>query len=425
MSERTEIRELESLGKLASGNTPSKSNPDYWNGTIPWITAKDLKSFEISTSLDKITHSAVINGAKLAPPGSVLILVRGMGLFKGIPVGLAKTELAFNQDVKAFVPNKGVEGRFVSYALMAAEPILRSGVTAAGHGTGRLNIDQLQLLPIRMPPLTEQHRIVSILDEWGDAIATAEKLLETRLRRKDAIRLGLFNGSLRLGNNTGEWSPMPLANLLRIREETSDGGETVCSVSVSRGLIDQIEHLGRSFAAANTGNYNRVCYGDIVYTKSPTGRFPLGIVKQSRIDEDVIVSPLYGVYVPISVAHGRLIDLYFSSPSAAEKYLAPFVHRGAKNTMAITDEGFLAGEIPMPSTQVEVDATGKLIQLVDNEINRLENYCKQLRLQKRGLLQKLLSGDLPVPSSIDRLLPGGQDIDEAVGAEGQRAEATG
>lgn len=278
---------------------------------------------------------------------------------------------------------------------------------------------------VAWPPLTEQRRIAAVLDEWDNAIAAAEKLLEANRHRKDAIRHALFGCNLRFGNYSGEWNPIPLADLLRVRGETSVGGETVYSVSVSRGLVDQVEHLGRSFSAANTHNYNRVCFGDVVYTKSPTGSFPLGVVKQSHVDNDVIVSPLYGVYVPKSVAHGRLIDLYFSSPSAAEKYLAPFVHRGAKNTMAITDEGFLAGEIPMPPTQEEADATGEMIEALDNEIERLSDYCGHLRLQKRGLMRKLLSGDWPVPASIDRLLPGGQKVDEAVGAEVRRAEATG
>lgn len=287
------------------------------------------------------------------------------------------------------------------------------------------NLDHWMTWRLHLPPLPQQRRIAAILDDCDNAITTAEKLLGANRLLKVAIRGALFGGSLRLASHPGEWSPTPLASVLRIRGETSAGDETVYSVSVSRGLVDQVEHLGRSFSAANTDNYNRVCFGDIVYTKSPTGSFPLGVIKQSNIANDVIVSPLYGIYVPQSVSHGRLIDLYFSSPSSAEKYLAPFVHRGAKNTMAISDEGFLAGEIPMPPTQEEIDATGELIEALNNRIGILEDYCGQVRLQKSGLMQKLLTGDWPVPASIDQLLPGGQDIDEAVVAEVQRTGSTG
>lgn len=77
------------------------------------------------------------------------------------------------------------------------------------------------------------------------------------------------------------------------------------SVTVRKGLINQIEHLGRSYAAVDTGHYNRVLPGDIVHTKSPAGDFPLGIIKQSKILAEVIVSPLYGVFTPTNRVEAR------------------------------------------------------------------------------------------------------------------------
>lgn len=339
-------------------------------------------------------------------------------------VAIADVDGICSADMYVLKP-KGIDRSFLFHSLRGEFFYKQAVAASMRSGLPKVNRDDLSMMELRVPPLPDQYRIAAVLDEWDNAIAAAEKLLEANRHRKDAIRHALFGCNLRLGNYSGEWRLTPLANLLRVRGETRVGDEMVYSVSVNRGLVDQVEHLGRSFSAANTHNYNRVCFGDVVYTKSPTGSFPLGVVKQSHVDDDVIVSPLYGVYVPKSVAHGRLIDLYFSSPSAAEKYLAPFVHRGAKNTMAITDEGFLAGEIPMPPTQEEADATGEMIEALDNEIDRLRDYCGYLRLQKRGLMRKLLSGDLPVPASIDRLLPGGPDIDAAAEAERQSAEATG
>jgi len=317
---------------------------------------------------------------------------------------------------------KGIDRSFLFHSLRDEFFYKQAVAASMRSGLPKVNRDDLSMMELRVPSLPAQRRTAAILDEWDSAIAAAEKLVEANRHRKNAIRDALFRSNLRLGNYSTEWNATPLANLLRVRGETSVGDETVYSVSVSRGLVDQVEHLGRSFSATNTDKYNRVCFGDVVYTKSPTGSFPLGVVKQSHVENDVIVSPLYGVYVPKSIPHGHLIDLYFSSPSAAEKYLAPFVHRGAKNTMAITDEGFLAGEIPMPPTQEEANVTGKFVEALNNEIDRLEDYCVHLRLQKRGLMQKLLSGDWPLPESIDRMLPGGH---EAGGAEVQRAEATG
>ena len=102
------------------------------------------------------------------------------------------------------------------------------------------------------------------------------------------------------GISKGDWQKTELSNVLQERIEKNINGHIICSVSVSKGVVNQIEYLGRSFAAKETLHYNVVKYGDIVYTKSPTGDFPYGIVKRSYIKNDVAVSPLYGVYMPVN-----------------------------------------------------------------------------------------------------------------------------
>ena len=83
------------------------------------------------------------------------------------------------------------------------------------------------------------------------------------------------------------WQKTELSKVLQERNEKNIDGYVVCSVSVSQGVVNQIEYLGRSFAAKETTHYNVVKYGDIIYTKSPTGDFPYGIVKRSCIKKSV------------------------------------------------------------------------------------------------------------------------------------------
>ena len=90
-----------------------------------------------------------------------------------------------------------------------------------------------------------------------------------------------------------EMVSVPMTALLMEYRRQKSEGLRVCSVAVNKGTVDQVEHLGRSFSAADTSHYGRVKPGDIVYTKSPTGNFPFGIVKQSKMNEEVAVSPLY------------------------------------------------------------------------------------------------------------------------------------
>jgi type I restriction enzyme M protein len=138
---------------------------------------------------------------------------------------------------------------------------------------------------------------------------------------KEAFRNDLFNKKINLGENI-KWGDLNLSDLLQETfQKTIDKNEEIYSVSVHKGLVNQIEHLGRSFAAENTLNYNLVKPGDIVYTRSPTGEFPFGVIKQSKIYKSVLVSPLYGVYKPSTIELGNIIDFYFELKENAYNYL--------------------------------------------------------------------------------------------------------
>ena len=118
---------------------------------------------------------------------------------------------------------------------------------------------------------------------------------------------------LRFPGFKGEWKEQPLSKFLFEHKTKSDGKCEVHSVSVSKGVINQVEYLGRSFAAADTSKYNLAKPNDIIYTKSPTGDFPYGIVKMNKNPYNVIVSPLYAVYSPINKHIGYILDSYFES----------------------------------------------------------------------------------------------------------------
>ena len=93
-----------SCGQWFSGGTPSKAIRRFWGGGVPWVCPKDMKQFELHQSIDTITGDAVAAGARLMPTGTVFIVIRGMILAHTFPVGVSRTEVAFNQDVKAIVP---------------------------------------------------------------------------------------------------------------------------------------------------------------------------------------------------------------------------------------------------------------------------------------------------------------------------------
>ena len=180
------------------------------------------------------------------------------------------------------------------------------------------------------------------------------------------------------GISKGTWKRIDLYKVLQERNEKNVEGRTICSVSVSQGVVNQIEYLGRSFAAKQTSHYNVVKYGDIVYTKSPTGDFPYGIIKRSNIKEDVAVSPLYGVYIPANDSIGVILHFYFMRPSNAFNYLHPLIQKGAKNTINITNGRFLENSVPLPISKNEANTIAGILKSIQEKIEILyevSNVC--------------------------------------------------
>ncbi|MEY4134181.1 MAG: type restriction enzyme subunit [Bacteroidota bacterium] len=185
------------------------------------------------------------------------------------------------------------------------------------------------------------------------------------------------------------WKERKLYEVLKEHGSKSTGAEEVFSVSVHKGIINQIEHLGRSFSAANTDNYKRVFPGDIVYTKSPTGNFPFGIIKQSKVVKPVIVSPLYGVFTPETEALGCILDAYFESPENTINYLSSIVQKGAKNTINISNETFLSKALFLPSNHEEQQKIAATLTSLDDLITAQTEKIKALQAHKKGLMQQL------------------------------------
>ncbi|NJL27817.1 MAG: hypothetical protein HC897_07925 [Thermoanaerobaculia bacterium] len=170
---------LEDCADFLSGGTPSKNRPELWVGTIPWVSAKDMKRLRLREAEDHVATEAIGNGTRLVPAGTILMLVRGMTLHKDLPICITETEMAFNQDVKALVPRPGIEPLFLAYSLLGNKPALLTLVDSASHGTCRINSGALQSFPIAVPPLSEQRAIARILGTLADKIELNRRMNET------------------------------------------------------------------------------------------------------------------------------------------------------------------------------------------------------------------------------------------------------
>lgn len=166
------------LVSFSSGGTPSKKRQDYWQGNIPWISAKTLKSEKIIDSDLYISEEGLKAGSKTAPKGSILLLTRGSGLFNGIPIGYVEEEVAYNQDIKCIQSNSEVESKFIFYWLMSQRDFLMAKVEMTGIGAGKLDTNFLHNLMITLPPKETRDAIVEIAEAITDKIELNKNINE-------------------------------------------------------------------------------------------------------------------------------------------------------------------------------------------------------------------------------------------------------
>lgn len=159
-------RSLRSLGTLRGGGTPAKSRDDFWNGRIPWVSPKDMKVDYIVSAQMAITDVAVSGSAvSIIDAGSIMFVVRGMILAHSFPVAISKVPLTINQDMKALTPEVPEIAEYLLRALKGLKPEMLKRVQRSSHGTCRLEGSDYADFPVPIPPLAEQHRIVSKVDE--------------------------------------------------------------------------------------------------------------------------------------------------------------------------------------------------------------------------------------------------------------------
>lgn len=194
-----EWKTLGEIGTWHGGGTPSKSRSEFWeNGSIPWISPKDMGRPIVDTSEDYITEEAVQQSStKLVPANSIAIVVRSSILDKVMPSALIPVPATFNQDMKVVIPHCNISPNYIAHIMRSrGGDILRAAKKSGGSVA---SIDSKKLFSFRIPVthLNEQKRIVNILDKF-DTLANSiteglPREIELRQKQYEYYRDLLFS----------------------------------------------------------------------------------------------------------------------------------------------------------------------------------------------------------------------------------------
>ncbi len=377
--------ELGTLVTFRSGGTPSKTNSAYWGGDFPWITARDLKTFYLENSQERITELGSRNGTRIANEGSLLILVRGMTLKKDVPVCLATRPVAFNQDVKA-LETRGINPVYLGYFLVSRKSALMRLVSEAGHGTGTLQTDLLASFPILFPSLSEQEAIAGSLRIWDCAVAIIECLIAAKLKLRKGLMQKLLTGKRRFPGFSEPWREMRLGDVFTNRVETNRPDLALVAITRKNGVVDRDSLNRRDSSNEDKSKYLRIAPGDIGYN---TMRMWQGVSGLSSIEG--IVSPAYTIVTPDDATLvPEFIALLFKSP--------PMIHwfhrysQGLVNdTLSLKYQNFAKISALLPE-RAEQQRIADAFRPLDRELALLDTQLAAIKTQKKGLMQQLLTG---------------------------------
>ena len=166
-----QVVRLGDAGHWLSGGTPSKVRSDYWSGTLPWVSPKDMKARELCRTGDHISQEGAKAGSRVVPEGTIFVVVRGMILAHSFPLAVSRVAAAFNQDIRALVCRDGLHPDFVLAALEHQKPRLLQLPTPSTHGTMRVESEELFAVQIPTPSSGEQRAIAAVLGGVDDTIA--------------------------------------------------------------------------------------------------------------------------------------------------------------------------------------------------------------------------------------------------------------
>jgi restriction endonuclease S subunit len=185
------------IDKIRGGGTPSTQNPEYWDGPLPWVSPKDMKSTYISKTQDYVTNLALTNSViELVSPNSILIVVRSGILKHTLPVCINSVPVTINQDLKALTLNSDTEAKFLRYVLKAYEKEVLNFCSKIGATVDSIEIEELLNFMIVLPPRAEQEKISIQLDLQVSSIDAVVQAVKKVIAKLQEYRAALITSAV-------------------------------------------------------------------------------------------------------------------------------------------------------------------------------------------------------------------------------------
>lgn len=213
-----EVRKLKFEMAFRGGGTPSKAESAYWNGDIPWVSPKDMKSDVIHDAEDHITQRAIRESStNLVATGSILMVVRSGILQRKIPIAICSREVTLNQDMKALTPQGSLTTGYFVLLVRGCEKLLLSEWTKQGATVESIEHQFLANSKVPIPPPREQIEIERLVESetqpLNTAIARTEREIALMQEYRTRLTADVVTGKLDVRAAAAKLPDLPTDNL--------------------------------------------------------------------------------------------------------------------------------------------------------------------------------------------------------------------
>jgi len=280
--------------------------------------------------------------------------------------------------------------------------IVRKYIQSCASGTSntmvKINKTVVEKIPVVLPPYPEQRAIADLLSTWDKAIEKTERLIQTKGKKLNALYQSYFRVD---SSTTKSWEPVKVGKFVTPRNEKAVPTEEqpLYSLTIENGITEKTERYNREFLVKDAGNktYKVVHPGDIVFNPA---NLRWGAIARSTVDHKVVLSPIYEV---LQIKDNAIDPDFLTHALTCPRQIAIYATKTEGTLierMAVKLDAFLLLKIRAPSSISEQKEIAKTLSNAQHEIALLKQLAEKYKTQKRGLMQKMLTGEWRVKPEI-------------------------
>lgn len=393
MHELYEKLPIAKVAKIERGKFSARprNDPKYYGGSIPFIQTGDVaRASRIIQSWTQTLNELGLGVSKMFPRGTIFMsIAANIG-----DVAISGFDAACPDSVVAVKPRNGFDPEWLFQSLKFSKKGLAALSTQ--NAQANLSLEKIEPFKIPVPGLPEQRKIAAILRTWDEALEKLNALRAVKARWLESLTQTTIG---RGGVLPEHWQQKPLSEVCTpVKRKSTGGDHPVMTISAKSGFLMQADKFARDMAGRSVERYTLLHEGEFAYNKGNSKTAPYGCV--FRLDRDTALVPF--VYYCFSLKPGLDPEFYdhLFAAGALNHQLSRLINSGVRNDglLNLYSDDFFSCRVPVPPIE-EQKRIAQALTTAKRELSLLDEEIAALADQKRGLMQKLLTGEWRVEVS--------------------------